>query len=108
MNAGVWDDEKRKALKKLQTSKVLTKMTDMNQDLRLETTEIVTMAVEKYCSVGQYEVRRIQMPATGLSFYLNTLFFLIYTNKSFLFTQLDNTIFCVCKTIGQIRLLLGI
>ena len=56
MNDGVWDDEKRKALKKLQTSKVITKMTDMNQDLRLETTEIVTMAVEKYCSVGQYEV----------------------------------------------------
>ena len=56
MNEGAWDDEKRKALKKLQTSKVITKMTDMNQDLRLETTEIVTMAVEKYCSVGQYEV----------------------------------------------------
>jgi dynein light chain 4, axonemal len=55
MNEGVWDEEKRKALQKLKTSKVITKMTDMNQDLRVETTEIVTMAVEKYCSVGQYE-----------------------------------------------------
>ena len=38
MNEGVWDEEKKKALQKLKSSKVITKMTDMNQDLRVETT----------------------------------------------------------------------